>query len=281
MDQKNRSSSYPYISGDTFRAFCDVIIDETITTFNPKTIKNGDAIFLKTEYMGIFFSKIHPRLKVNYVLVTHNSDCAVPGDFAKYLDDPKLSAWFGQNIDRQHPKLFPIPIGIANSHWPHGNPSIIADAQKRSLDGIKDIVLYVNYTASTNFGERERALSHLNKFPFTFVSLRKSFEDYMVDLAHSLFVLSPPGNGPDCHRTWEALYVGAIPIVKNNSIIALYKDLPVLIVDDWQDIDEEMLVKQYHEISSQTNNLQKLYADYWFNEILKAKQAALDRELIQ
>ena len=27
------------------------------------------------------------------------------------------------------------------------------------------------------------------------------------------FVLSPPGHGLDCHRTWEAILLGAIPIV--------------------------------------------------------------------
>ena len=43
------------------------------------------------------------------------------------------------------------------------------------------------------------------------------------------FILSPPGAGFDCHRTWEALYLGAIPIVKTSSLDPLYKDLPVVI----------------------------------------------------
>jgi hypothetical protein len=30
------------------------------------------------------------------------------------------------------------------------------------------------------------------------------------------FVASPYGGGPDCHRTWEALILGCIPIVKSS-----------------------------------------------------------------
>ena len=38
------------------------------------------------------------------------------------------------------------------------------------------------------------------------------------------FILSPSGAGPDCHRTWEALYMGCIPIVISSSIKELYED---------------------------------------------------------
>ena len=56
------------------------------------------------------------------------------------------------------------------------------------------------------------------------------------------FVLSPHGNGLDCHRTWEALCLGCIPIVKTSAIDYLYEDLPVLIVKEWFDITKEILI---------------------------------------
>ena len=33
----------------------------------------------------------------------------------------------------------------------------------------------------------------------------KDLKDYRKVLSNSYFVISPPGNGIDCHRTWEAL----------------------------------------------------------------------------
>jgi hypothetical protein len=55
------------------------------------------------------------------------------------------------------------------------------------------------------------------------------------------FVVSPHGNGLDCHRTWEALCLGCIVIVKTSPIDSLYEDLPVLIVKDWSEINQSLL----------------------------------------
>ena len=62
------------------------------------------------------------------------------------------------------------------------------------------------------------------------------------------FILSPPGVGEDTHRTWEALYVGCIPIVRSSNLNELYKDLPVLIVDDWNIITKDFLESEYKNI---------------------------------
>lgn len=56
------------------------------------------------------------------------------------------------------------------------------------------------------------------------------------------FVLSPFGNGMDCHRTWEALLCGCIPIVRSSVFNELFEGLPVLIVEKWSDISLQLLV---------------------------------------
>lgn len=60
----------------------------------------------------------------------------------------------------------------------------------------------------------------------------------MTDFA---FVLSPFGNGMDCHRTWEALLCGCIPIVRSSVFNELFEGLPVLIVENWSDISLQLL----------------------------------------
>ena len=55
------------------------------------------------------------------------------------------------------------------------------------------------------------------------------------------FVICPHGGGLDCHRNWEALCLGCIPIVKTSPIDKLYSDLPVLIIKDWHIITQELL----------------------------------------
>ena len=84
------------------------------------------------------------------------------------------------------------------------------------------------------------------------------------------FILSPPGAGEDTHRTWEALSVGCIPIVKSSLLNILYEDLPVVIVDDWDVITKEFLETEYKKF--QEKKLQKRYKlekfkmSYWLNK---------------
>jgi hypothetical protein len=62
------------------------------------------------------------------------------------------------------------------------------------------------------------------------------------NMAEFAFVLSPFGNGMDCHRTWEALLCGCIPIVRSSVFNELFEGLPVLIVEKWSDISLQLLV---------------------------------------
>ena len=49
-----RNSSYPYISGDTFRAFADYIYDETRLD-NMTSVHYGAVVFVKTDRLSKFF----------------------------------------------------------------------------------------------------------------------------------------------------------------------------------------------------------------------------------
>ena len=55
------------------------------------------------------------------------------------------------------------------------------------------------------------------------------------------FTLSPRGGGLDCHRTWEALVLGSVPVVKSSPLDPLYAGLPVLVVGDWTELTVERL----------------------------------------
>ena len=95
-------------------------------------------------------------------------------------------------------------------------------------------------------------------------------EENLLDLASSKFVLCPRGNGLDCHRTWECLLMGAIPIVKTSPLDPLFEDLPVLIVRNWEDISEEFLNRQYEEMQAKAYRIEKIYAQYWLDLIKKS-----------
>jgi len=279
-NHSRRISSYPYVSGDTFRASCNFIVDKTNRLLDPDEVKDGDTIFVvnRKPFLDFFFKNVHPQINTNYILVTHNHDKSDFESYVKYLDDDKIVAWFGVNLTINHQKAFPIPIGLANKYWKHGNTNIIEQAI-RNLPEQKNILLYMNIVVNTNKDIRQPVYDTFANKNFCHKANGRTFKDYINDLARSKFVISPPGNGIDCHRTWEALFLDAIPIIASTKLDRLFEDLPVIIIDNWTKITEKFLQNKYEEIMSKKYNLEKIFADYWFKKIDKFKLKAKNKNL--
>lgn len=267
--------SYPYITGNSIAVKCKHIWNYDGYKINSKS-NNETWVFIKTDYIGEFFSKIH--LKQPSVIFTHNSDYPINEAYLKYLDDPRVLVWFAQNVAIKHPKLKPFPIGIANAGYSHGDISIVNKI--RSQNNKKHNMFYANFNINNNKNEREYCLQQTgitlrndvdggwNGFAGGY-KLPTTFEGYLGDLSRSYFCLSPKGNGIDCHRTWEALYMGCIPIVTKSEIAEAHKDMPIIILDDWLDFkkitfDENL----YHKIWNNFN-IGDLHLDNYLKRIMK------------
>lgn len=266
----SRTGSGSFISGDSFRCICDHIYDEENQSVDPIHIQKRDIVFVKPDYLDSFFSNIHPYICNEYILITHNSDIAVPGKFATFLEDKKIIAWFAQNIDISHEKLHPIPIGIANKRWAHGDGNCVLSVQKALP--LKEHLIYINFSIETYPQEREQAYNCLKKITSSYYATPKPFEKYLQDLASCKFIASPRGNGLDTHRLWESLYVGSYPIVLTSPLDPLYEDLPVIVIQKWEDVNEFFLEKKLKELENTTFNKEKLYIEYWVKKIFSYKK---------
>ena len=73
--------------------------------------------------------------------------------------------------------------------------------------------------------------------------------DFFKVLSEYKFVISPEGQGIDCHRHYEALIFGCIPIVEHNRYMKeKLKGLPVLYTYDYSEITPAYLEKKYEEL---------------------------------
>ena len=311
-------SSYPYISGDTLRSICDYTMDDERAFFSGQDVKDGDIIYVKTDYLDAFFAKVMPYISKKFVLVSHNCDYGITGKYVPRLNDDRIIAWFSQNIEIVHPKLHPIPIGIANKRWVHGNTRVFdevigesfvsldtpvfakatpgtRDERGREEDLVsgeldKDIrssrisplgevsretnghstpIVYLNCAPQT-CPERKVVYELFTPKDFCHLGERVPLREYLVEMSNYPFVLSPRGNGLDCHRTWEALLCGCIPVVRTSALDSLYDGLPVIIVNNWREVTPEFLEKHLQELSEKTFAREKLYAPYWIEKIQAA-----------
>jgi hypothetical protein len=86
------------------------------------------------------------------------------------------------------------------------------------------------------------------------------------------FEISPRGKGLDCFRTWEALFLNTIPVVKTTTLDPIYEDeaFPVVIVQSYRDVTRENLACWRAALQEKfTPKLtQRLTNDYWRAKIL-------------
>jgi hypothetical protein len=265
-----------YISGNGFRSLADYCVEDYTSAFNPASIPPKSVIYVETNFVEHFFEQIFPHITQPIILIVHNGDWPSPGKFASYLDDPRIVVWFTQNCNMgEHPKLYPIPIGIANAKWAHGNPRIfdeVLDALEQKKSHKKRMQLYINFSPGTN-KVRPFLLQKFKNNPFAFITKPKQLKEYLLEMAKFQFVLSPHGNGLDCHRTWEALLVGAVPVVKKSTLDPLYQELPVIIVDDWTQVNEQYLKARLLEMQNRPFNYEKLFLEYWAKIIKSYKNS--------
>jgi len=193
----------------------------------------------------------------------------------KPLNHPKVSAIpIGLNYDRQHDVLF---------HW----------LEQNKATNLHDKLLCVNYSPNTNSvrgaliqkanTEWKGFCDVLGFIPNQTEYWRPSHIEGKIRInvtnpkcydvmSQYKFVLSPPGAGMDCHRTWEALYIGCIPIVITSKIDELYEELPIVVVKDWSEITKEFLERKYDEVmkNKQDNkyNMEKLELKYWTDKLV-------------
>lgn len=248
-----------FISGDLFKSIADVYIDEDKRFVTEDELKNFSIIFIKGDWISQFKTKILPKINHPFKLITHNADTAAPLPHIDLLEDKRVIKWFGMNSNIIHDKFQSIPIGIANKKWPHGNTSVLQEIINRKNP--KQQLVYCNFNPNTA-PVRWSILKELKKISFIdFEVSSLSPKDYWNKLSQYKYVISPPGNSIDCHRIWESIYLGTIPIVLDHMCHDYWKDLPILFLQNYRDISTKHLLEVHSELKN--NPIYKSYLPHY------------------
>jgi len=152
----------------------------------------------------------------------------------------------------------------------------ISDASVMFWDRIPKAYSNHQFAANTRFASDR--LDSMSKIPPAVVFYEPTQvprETTWTNQSKYAFVISPHGNGLDCHRTWEALCLGCIPIVKTSPIDYLYDRLPVWIVGSWTEVNRENMDKTVQRMRQQhqTGEFQyeRLTMAYWMKIIRSGK----------
>lgn len=85
------------------------------------------------------------------------------------------------------------------------------------------------------------------------------------------FIISPEGNGIDCHRHYEAILAGCIPIIERNPLIEeKYAGCPILYTDDYSEITPDYLIKTYEAMRESVYDFSSLFLSK-YDEQMRAR----------
>ncbi len=196
-----------------------------------------------------FVARVLPNIEHPFALLTTDGDTSVPGDLPPrtveaLLENPRMIAWRTQNYDGyRHPKLGPFPIGLdlhtfrgwrGPSGWVRALNRICA--ARTPLEHAPPRV-FCDFKATWRSSERARVIDVLDGCSHVdFQTERLGQIAIWRRYAAYPFVVSTHGNGLDCHRTWETLYLGSIVITKTSSLDPLFEGLPVAVVERWEEV---------------------------------------------
>lgn len=181
-------------------------------------------------------------------LVAHNSDENFTGSYADLCDHPRITAIYAQNVLYDHPRLYCLPIGIANSMWPHGNLDLLHAVVSARIPKTRGIYFY--FGVGTNSAERSQCKAICEEKGLVF-GTPQSHPDYLTTLASNKYAICPAGNGIDSHRLWECLILGAIPIVVRNVFTAKFaRAFPCVLLDSWDALDPAKLLADWKPFTS-------------------------------
>ena len=257
-------------------------LNEFISKTNKKCIRLFIYTHLLDELVKVdFFNGLDKNIE--YVLYFHNSDHSINKFHINLASEnyPHIKKIYSQNPEIDSKKVHLLPIGLANSMWPHGDLIQFYTVMKDTYMYKKKNGIYININTNT-FGYRKTVLDKLRTNGWKLSSSRP-YKEYLLELSQYRFCLCVRGNGIDTHRFWESLYLGVIPVIINNAetdckaFVNLLNKLGIPFYEissldiftyktEYELFNENLYKKIIYSLNSSIQNLKQLKMEYYYSD---------------
>ena len=168
-------------------------------------------------------------------------------------------------------KVIPAPYGVQRKMNPNDNRILDIKSSMKKLPQNPPGLLYVSHNDSSH--EERVGIKELfvDKSWAKVHTERVNYSVFLYNLSQSKFMICPRGNAIDCHRNWEVIYMRRVPIMKKTPYLEyLYKNYPVLFVDEYDEVNEQMLIDNDHLFEkAQKFDLNYFDLNIFFNRTIK------------
>jgi hypothetical protein len=233
-----------------------------------------------------FIKNILIHIKGKYILITYSKNKLVPNgimnkeDAIKFINDDRLLRWYTTNLSMNIPKVVGLPMGMDYGTLKNVESRIQEERYREIVNEMEPIYnrkpicyFHMRYHFIKRNDDDILESDIFNKECIYYDNERITKEEVIKKISECMYVVIVQSY--DTSKIWEALGVGTIPIILRSSYIPIYDGLPILVVENWNDINNELLTKTLYDVCEKGSNgeyieyLEKIGLEYWMNDIVK------------
>ena len=249
---------------------------------NLKKLQKNNKLFLNGEILTYHIDNILNIFKENniteLIIFIHNVEPTLEESFIINLL-PYAKKIYLVNKHIEYPNVYNLPIGIRDTEevfsvHKHFSHNILINELHKNR--VKDILCLLCFSHShidrkecqDILGSKDFILNYNNKK----FNKQKSIHcgtvpvDINYEITHrSKYTLAPIGCGISTHRFYESLCFRSIPIVFRTPFYKYFEKWPVLIVDEWCDVTENLLLDNYDRLSKSLSTFNIDYPNWLYD----------------
>ena len=237
-----------------------------LTGLKPEDKENFSSLIDK----GTLLEKIG-YWKMNFIIFTNLEDTPIDDTIFDIIPDNVLCI-SAINAESWGGKVIPAPYGLQRQMHPGDNRTQIIEEIIEDEDIEPSNLLYINHSTYTNPKERVGINEIFDGKYWALVDReRVGYDEFLERIRNHKFMVCPIGIALDCHRYWEVLFLRRVPVMKRHPYLEeLYKNYPVLFVDKYEDVTEQLLVENEHLFQkAKTFDFTELSLPYFYDKIIQ------------
>jgi len=239
-DLKERITSYPYLCSDTYLAnsqfsiLDEQALDHFLKSNNPK--KEHKSLYIVGELVQELLKAKSMMPKVKTLIIMESDNTQYESELASLY--PYVEKIYSNNLIGSSSRCLPIPLGLERQAYRSAGRLNNFKHQSLIKREKRSIQFLIAWNDKTNPNRNIYRRQFKGDSRCLIVENRLHANTIHKLMKKSRFIPCPAGNGLDTHRVWEAIYLGAVPVILESEFCG-DATWPVIVVKNWSELLEK------------------------------------------
>jgi hypothetical protein len=239
-DLKERVSSYPYLCSDTYLAKSQysILDQQALNHFlsRPDSKIDYKSLYIVGEMVQELIKAKTLMPKIKTLIIMESDTTQYESELASLY--PYVEKIYSNNLIGSSSRCKPIPLGLERQAYRSAGRLNNFKQQSLIKRDKRSIEFMIAWNDKTNPNRNIYRRQFKDDSRCLIVENRLHANTIHRLIKKSRFVPCPAGNGLDTHRVWEAIYLGAVPVILESEFCG-DATWPVIVVKSWSELLEK------------------------------------------